>query len=114
MGVDREPLGPECRQKDGSRPPGLAFAHERGTLVRHPRGPTGYKAVRRNAARTQRGRSRYRPHSASRGEEATLDTISLIQGLERPLQRYQTVSPLVGCTKATTCRWCNGPAAGIG
>src|SRR5215218_6156089 len=80
MGVDREPLGPECRQKDGSRPPGLAFAHERGTLVRHPRGPTGYKAVRRNAAQTQRGRSRYRPHSASRGEETTLDTVSLIQG----------------------------------
>ena len=25
------------------------------------------------------------------------------KGLERPLQRYQTVSPLVGCTKATTC-----------
>jgi hypothetical protein len=23
--------------------------------------------------------------------------------LERPLQRYQTASPLVGCTKATTC-----------
>src|SRR4051794_6392282 len=82
MGVDREPLGPECRQKDGSRPPGLAFAHERGTLVRHPRGPTGYKAVRRNAAQTQRGRSRYRPHSASRGEETTLDTISLIQGVD--------------------------------
>jgi hypothetical protein len=31
------------------------------------------------------------------------------KGLERPLQRYQTVSPLVGWTKATTCshwkRW---------
>ena len=25
------------------------------------------------------------------------------KGLERPLQRYQTASPLVGCTKAATC-----------
>ena len=25
------------------------------------------------------------------------------KGFERPLQRYQTASPLVGCTKATTC-----------
>ena len=25
------------------------------------------------------------------------------KGLERPLQRYQSVSPLVGCTKAATC-----------
>src|SRR3954465_262828 len=87
MGVDREPLGPECRQKDGSRPPGLAFAHERGTLVRHPRGPTGYKAVRRNAAQTQRGRSRYRPPSASRGEETTLELEFLVPadpGRKRP------------------------------
>ncbi len=27
---------PECRHKDGSCPPGLAFAHARGTVVRHP------------------------------------------------------------------------------
>ncbi len=25
------------------------------------------------------------------------------KGFERPRQRYQTASPLVGCTKATTC-----------
>ncbi len=35
-GVDRWSPGPECRQKDGSRPPGLASAHARGMLVRHP------------------------------------------------------------------------------
>src|SRR3954451_7628087 len=43
---------------------------------------------------------RSRPAPVSRAKVASS---SAKKGLERPLQRYQSVSPLVGCTKAATC-----------
>ena len=42
---------------------------------------------------------RRRPAPVSRAKAASS---SAKKGLERPLQRYQTASPLVGCTKAAT------------
>ena len=41
-----------------------------------------------------------RPAPVSRAKVASS---SAKKGLERPRQRYQSVSPLVGCTKAATC-----------
>jgi hypothetical protein len=81
MGVDRFPLGPECRLKDGSRRPGLAFAHEGGTLVRHP---ARADRIQGGAADRRTDASEADPDPVRRStihaEEITLDNMSPIQG----------------------------------
>src|SRR6185369_8067062 len=73
-----------------------------------PSGTTRLGAVCQPALSSPSTTMRSRPAPASRANSASS---AAKNGLDTPFDTYQNTSPEIGCTKAVTYRWGNGPGA---
>src|SRR3954462_4863349 len=73
-----------------------------------PSGTTRFGAVCQPALSSPSTMMRSRPAPASRANRASS---AAKNGLDTPFDMDQKVSPEIGCTKAVTYRWGNGPGA---